>query len=135
MPTYKNEKSYPISFGRHYWVPDEEKRVPFFVPAEEIGLTVVSDDPKPRSQVLYSGELTIPLGETVVLPIPYCRKLSLQAATEGGGVVEISLGDRAIRLDGKYGLDLDRLDWDRLGKISLFSSEGATVNLLIMEVS
>jgi hypothetical protein len=135
MPTYKNEKSYPISFGRHYWVPGEEKRVPFFIPAEEIGLTVVSGDPKPRSQVLYSGEVTVPPGETVTLPVPYCRKLSLQAATEGDDVAEIHLGERSIRLDGKYGLDLDSLDWGRLGEISLSSLAGATVNLLVMEVS
>lgn len=133
MPTYKNEKPYTITWRRRYWSPGDSKEIPFFLPAVELGLTQVSDDPVPPSQILFSGEVTVKAEGAVEIPVPYCRSLYIQALTEGEDKAEIHLGGKVVVLNERYGLDLV-MEWDRLGTIKLTSTQGAVVSLLLVEV-
>ena len=48
MPTYQNDTDHRIThsdMGYMSWQPGEQKKLSFYVPHEELGLTLVSNEP------------------------------------------------------------------------------------------
>jgi hypothetical protein len=94
MPTYRNNTKRRIThadMSYMEWQPGEEKRLPFFVPHEELGLTLVSDQPAVNS-VARSWVVTLIPGEPLKLKLEYLEAFELSVFSESGSAA-MRIGD------------------------------------------
>ena len=117
MPTYKNDTEQRITHtDKTYisWNPGEARSLPYFVPYEELGLTLESPEPYVRrdtSLYLYR-ELVMAPGQVEVVKLPYHREFEL-SITCPKGLVKMKIGDgeEEIILDGEH-THVSRYAWD-----------------------
>lgn len=86
MPVYLNPKETSVTYNSEAWRPKETKPVSFFVP-DELGLTLMSENPRVSNQVLSSGVRTLAVGETLRLYIPECKSHIATIAVKSGILV------------------------------------------------
>lgn len=133
MPTYRNDKDYPVSWGAKLWAPGEERPVPFFMPGD-LGLTKTSDDPAPASPILMSQDIEIAAAGSESLEIPYPPSgRYLLSALAISGEASIAIGGKEILLDSTADYN-GRLPWGSVPSVTISSTEGATVRILAEEV-
>lgn len=101
MPTYRNDTERRITHqdtNTLEWQPGETKRLPFFVPYKDLGLTLASPEPYVlrNTSVRDYTEFELEPGATFVYDIPYHEafELSLSALS---GVVTVTVGDGGIK--------------------------------------
>ncbi len=128
MPTYKNTKDHPISWGARTWTPGEEKPVSFFMPAA-LGLVKISDDPAPAPQVLVSQELVIDAEGSSTIVIPWSERYLLSAIAITGAA-KLKISGAFVPLDDKADY-VGVLEWGRVPQLELSSVSGATVRILV----
>ena len=95
MPTYRNDTSRRITFcdmGYMEWAPGEDKRLTFHAPHEELGLTLVSDEPAAGAAACsWTVELTP--GDPITLPLKYHEAFELSIISEfGSAAMKIGSG-------------------------------------------
>jgi hypothetical protein len=73
------------------WQPGEEKRLPFYVPHEKLGLTVVSDAPA-ADRAVYDWTVTLTPDEPLVLPLQYFEAFELSIYSRSGSAY-VYIGD------------------------------------------
>ncbi len=139
MPTYKNETTSPISWGGNMWKPGEEKILSFFVPASDLGLTQTATTPAvPGLFMAGSGDKSVAAGTPLKVDVPYpsrSGRYTLSVACMEGETT-LALGDGATTITLGDGLDWMRegVPWERCSSITLSSTAGATVRVLMEEV-
>jgi hypothetical protein len=95
MPTYRNDTDHRIThadMGYMAWQPGEEKRLPFFVPHEELELTLVSDDPPAAGETSVARDWFIELtpNDPITLKLGYFEAFELSIHTvEGAAIMRI----------------------------------------------
>ena len=118
MPTYRNDTETRITFpDKHYisWQPGEQKALPFFVPHEMLGLTLVSPEPHvlrdPARGFGYT-EFIVKAGAPTVYKLPYAETIELSVMAPKG-LVRMYVGDRAepIAVDPQNN-HASRYPWD-----------------------
>ena len=100
MPTYRNDTAAKITHqakNNMEWMPGEEKRLAFFVPHTDLGLTLVDPEPfvRRRSSVYDYEEFELQPGQTVVYEIPYHETFELSLSARKGAA-EYLIGDSDV---------------------------------------
>lgn len=128
MPTYKNTKDHPISWGARTWTPGEEKPVSFFMP-NALGLVKISDEPAPAPHVLVSQETTIDAGGSFTMAVP-CVERYLLSAIAITGAAKLKISGALVPLDDNADY-VGVLEWGKVPQLELSSVSGATVRILV----
>ena len=132
MPTYKNETDRRITHqdkNRISWQPGEERRLPFFVPHEELGLTLVSDEPyvlRGRGRGLGYHEFVAGPDKTV-FKLPYCENVEVSVFVPKG-LAKMYLGDSdvPIAVDPQNN-HVGRYPWDMIAYLTFEADEATEV--------
>lgn len=120
------------------WEPGGSKELPFFVPYSDLGLTKTADTPAvPGLFMAGSGDKAVEAGTPLVVDVPYpsrSGKFTLSVACMEGEAT-LALGDGATAITLGDGLDWMRegVPWDRCSSLTLASTAGATVRVLMEE--
>lgn len=133
MPTYKNNTTHPVCYGRTVWQPGDEKRTAVFIPSH-VGLTLTDAEPVPPSPILVSENIVLEAATPQTVAVPYAPKVRISAQTVGDTTATISIGGESITLSKLVGWESVDLNWDTLGALTLVSEAGATVQLLVEAV-
>jgi hypothetical protein len=133
MPTYKNNTTRSICYGRMFWQPEDEKRTAVFIPSH-VGLTLTDAEPVPPSPILISENIVLEAATPQTVTVPYAPKVRISAQTVGDATATISIGGESITLSKLVGWESVDLNWDTLGALTLASEAGATVQLLVEAV-
>ena len=72
MPIVKNETEYTKFWNEFVFKPGEEKKINFLVPPE-LGLTLISEEPRVLPRCLAADSVPVTSGESVEIPIPMCE--------------------------------------------------------------
>jgi hypothetical protein len=72
VPTVVNNGTAVKFWNNMVFRPREEKRLDFFVPSE-LGLTVLSEEPRVSPRCLVAGEISVSENVTVEIAVPYCN--------------------------------------------------------------
>ena len=86
MPTYKNDTDRRITHcDMNYmeWEPGEKRSLPFYVPHEKLGLTLVSDYPA-ADRLVYDWTVELAPFEPETLVLPYLEAYELSIRTVAG---------------------------------------------------
>jgi hypothetical protein len=97
MPTYRNDTDHRVThadIGYMTWQPGDEKRLPFFVPHEDLGLTLVSDDPPVAKETSVAQDWTIELtpDDPITLKLRYFEAFELSIFSIEG-IAAMRIGD------------------------------------------
>ena len=137
MPTYRNETGRRVTHcDMNYmeWRPGEEKSLPFFVPHEKLGLTVVSDEPLVEKHVHdWTAELTPNDPLTVKLPYHEAFELSIHAAS---GSADVYIGDSAEPVtvnEMESHFSSAAYTYAKCPRLRLVSEEGAEIRIKVEE--
>ena len=90
MPTYRNDTETRITWGdKHYisWQPGEAKALPFFVPHEDLGLTLADPEPyvlRGRARGFGYTEFVVKPGTPEVYKLPYSETVELSVFVPKG---------------------------------------------------
>jgi hypothetical protein len=102
MPTYRNDTDKRIThYDRAYmeWQPGQTRRVPFFVPYKELGLTKVSDDPLAKTFV-QQWTIEFQAQDAGTFDIPYMERFELSIVGVSGTVrVYVANDDTGFTVD------------------------------------
>lgn len=118
MPTYRNDTDRRITFpDKHYlsWQPGEVKELEYFVPHEDLGLTMVDEQPyvlrgKPRG--FGYTEFTVKPEEKFVWWVPYSMTVELSVFSPSQAVkMYIGDGEAPIIVDPRNN-HVSRYPWD-----------------------
>jgi hypothetical protein len=114
------------------WQPGEEKGLGFFVPHGKLGLTLVSDDPKPDFAVFdWTAELD-PL-DPLDIELPYFESFELSIyAAAGSAQVFIGSGAAFISI-GAGESHVSTYTYARCPRLRLFSEESALIRVKLEE--
>ena len=106
MPTYKNDTDKRIThsdMSYMEWRPGEEKRLPFFVPHEKLGLTMTDEEPhvlRPHSRGLDYTEIMIEPGAPIeerTVKLPYAESVLVSVEVRDARAwVKMFVGDSDI---------------------------------------
>lgn len=135
MPTYKNETARKIThpdMGYMEWKPGETKRLPFFVPHEELGLTMTDDAPKVNKETSIVGdwEIDIAAGGAEVLKLPYIEAFELSVhSLDGAAVMQIGDSDEGDVLIGADESHWSSYSYARCPYLTFESVDGAIVRV------
>jgi hypothetical protein len=134
LPTYRNETGRRITFpdkGYLAWQPGEEKALAFFVPHEDLGLTVVSPEPwvlRGKSRGLGYNEMNIEPdapAEDRRWNLPYCETVEVSVFVLSGHVrMFIGDSDIPIVLDENNN-HVTRYPWDMAAYLT-FEADAVT---------
>ena len=133
MPTYKNNGTTQIYWRNVLWEPGQTRALGYFVPYTDLGLTLTSDLPSVDSPVLVSEDVTLEAGVAQEKAIPYAARIIVSAAAVTG-TATLTVGDKEITIDDTTDYVSTPLAWSKVESLSLSSSAGATVRLLVEEV-
>jgi len=133
MPTYKNNGTTQIYWRNVLWEPGQTRALTYFVPYGDLGLTVTDALPDVESPVLLSEDVVLSAGEGYLAVIPYAARI-LISADAITGTATLGVGGKEITLDDKTKYESTPLAWSKVESLSLSSSAGATVRLLVEEV-
>lgn len=134
MPKYKNNTAAPIVWGRFYFEPGQELTVNVYIPTDKTGLTLVAATPAPKSQLLLFESYTLAAGGSQTVDIPYCNKFALGVLTANSGQATVTIGGISADIGESFGLSLDSLLWERNAVMTITSTAGATINVVVSEV-
>lgn len=125
MPTYRNDTSNRITFqdkNRLHWQPGEVHQLHFFIPYDDLGLTLIDEQPyvlrNPTRGFGYTEFLVNP-GEPVVYKIPYSETIELSIFAPKG-LVKVYPGDclEPFAVD-KDIFHVSRYPWDMISHLTL----------------
>jgi len=133
MPTYRNNGTTQIYWRNVLWEPGQTRALTYFVPYGDLGLTVTDALPDVESPVLLSEDVVLSAGEGYLAVIPYAARI-LISADAITGTATLGVGGKEITLDDKTKYESTPLAWSKVESLSLSSSAGATVRLLVEEV-
>jgi hypothetical protein len=85
MPTLINNGTSAKIFNREIFRPGEEKRINFFVPPE-LGLTVLSEEPRVSPRCLTSGEIEVQENASAEIAVPFCTSFRASFVCLSGAV-------------------------------------------------
>ena len=133
MPTYRNDTEKRITHqdkNRISWQPGEEKGLPFFVPYEELGLTLTGPEPwvlRGRGRGFGYTELAVGAGQRAEFKIPYGETVELSVICPAG-FVRMYLGDSdvPIAVDPQNN-HVARYPWDMIAYLTFEADEDAEV--------
>lgn len=130
MPTYRNDTESRITFpDKHYlsWHPGEAKSLPYFVPYDDLGLTLIDPEPYVLKEGLGYEELQVTPYTSVVYKLPYAQSIELTVyALEGACVMTVGDSDTQIRIDQNNN-HLSTYAWDRSAYLTFASAASMTV--------
>ena len=133
MPTYKNATDSQIYWRNVLWEPGQTRALTYFVPYTDLGLTLTDALPAVDSPVLLSEDVTLVAGVSQKKSIPYAARIIVSAAAVTG-TATLTVGDKEITIDDTTDYVSTPLAWSKVESLSLSSSAGATVRLLVEEV-
>ena len=133
MPTYRNNGTTQIYWRNVLWEPGQTRAITYFVPYDDLGLTLTDALPAVDSPVLLSEDVTLVAGVAQTKTIPYAARIIVSAAAVSG-TATLTVGDKNITVDEITDYVSTPLAWSKVGSISLISAAGATVRLLVEEV-
>jgi hypothetical protein len=131
MPTYRNDTEGRIThadMSYMSWMPGEVHRLGFFVPHEKLGLTLVSDDPRPDFAVYdWTVELTALDPADVVLKYFEAFELSIYAVS---GSAKVYIGTNATPIGVSAGEShVGEYSYARCPSLRFFSEESAVLRV------
>jgi hypothetical protein len=136
LPTYRNDTDSRITFpdkGYMHWEPGEEKALIFFVPHEELGLTLTSPEPyvlRGKSRGLGYNEMEIEPGAPVerrTWKLPYCETVEVSVFA-ASGYVRMFVGDSdAPILVDEQNNHVARYSWDMSAYLTFEADAPASV--------
>ena len=133
MPTYRNDTDRRITHqdkNRLSWQPGEARSLPFFVPHEELGLTMVSPEPwvlRGRGRGVGYEELAVKAGERKVWKLPYCESVELSVFCPAG-LLRMYLGDSEVPIAvDPQNNHVGRYPWDMIAYLTFEADEDAEV--------
>ena len=130
MPTYRNDTGDRITFpDKHYlsWNPGESKALPYFVPYEDLGLTLVDPEPWVLKKGLGYAELGVTPGTPTVYKLPYAQSVELTVyALEGACEMYVGDSDERIKIDVNNN-HLSTYAWDRSAYLTFVTASPMTV--------
>ena len=133
MPTYRNQTERRITFpDKNYlsWQPGESRALHFFVPHEDLGLTLTSPEPyvmrRPTRGIGYTEFIVAPGGEEVY-NLPYSETVDLSVFVLKG-YVDMYVGDCEvpIRVDPNNN-HASHYPWDMSAWLTFRSDETTVV--------
>lgn len=133
MPTYKNATDSQIYWRNVLWEPGQTRALTYFVPYGDLGLMVTDALPAVDSPVLLSEDVVLSAGVAQEKAIPYAARIIVSAAAVTG-TATLTVGDKEITIDDTTDYVSTPLAWSKVESLSLSSSAGATVRLLVEEV-
>lgn len=138
MPTYRNDTQKRITHqdaNTLEWQPGEEKRLPFFVPWKDLGLTLVSAEPHvlKNTSVRDYTEFELRPGAVFVYDIPYHEAFELSlSALSGAAAVTVGDGDVRTVIDTRHD-HVSTYSW-KLSAYLTFEALGDTAAQIIVKV-
>lgn len=133
MPTYKNNGTTQIYWRNVLWEPGQTRALTYFVPYGDLGLTVTDALPAVDSPVLLSEDVVLSAGVVQKKDVPYAARIIVSVAAVTG-TATLTVGDKEITIDDTTDYVSTPLAWSKVESLSLSSSAGATVRLLVEEV-
>lgn len=138
MPTYKNETNGRITWSQKnyiYWMPGEERALPYWVPHEMLGLTLISDLPKATPEISALGywEVSLTSGEEFKLDLPYYEEFELSISMRKGSC-EFTIGDgEAIVVVDMDNNHLSKYAWDMTPFMNFVGTNSAESVVIIKQ--
>ena len=138
MPTYKNETKRRITWSQKnyiHWDPGAERELPYWVPHELLGLTLVSELPRatPEISVLGHWEVSLTNGEEFRLELPYYEEFELSISMRKGSC-EFTIGDgEAIVVVDMENNHLSRYAWDMTPFMNFVGTDSAESVVIIKQ--
>ena len=136
MPTYQNDTQSRITHqDKLYmvWKPGEIKALPFFVPYEQLGLTLIDEQPYVRrdSSVYDYNEFEVQVGQKLVYNIPYHETFELSLAIISGEVeMYIGDGDVPTIIDELHD-HVSTYAWDKTAYLTFVGTGTATAQIKV----
>lgn len=131
MPTYRNNTNERITFpDKNYltWQPGQERACPFFVPYEELGLTLADDKPyvlRGNTRGFGYAEFMVQPGQRAVYKIPYSETVELSVFSPSQ-MVRMYVGDCEIPiLVDPRNNHASRYPWDMCAYLTFEGAEWA----------
>ena len=124
MPTYKNDTARKIThpdMGYMEWKPGETKRLPFFVPHENLGLTLVDDEPLDTDSVYGDWTIALPSGGEAAVSLKYMEAYELSVYATGGNDEPVAINEKEWHVSA--------YTYARCPSLRFTSTSGATVRI------
>ena len=135
MPTYRNDTDKRIThayMNYMYWSTGEVKRLPFYVPHEKLGLTVVSDDPI-ADRLVYDWTVELAPFEPETLELPYFEAFELSIRTVAGSAeIRVGESDTAIGVNSEE-IHVSTYTYARCPRLRFVSESDAKLHVKMEE--
>ena len=133
MPTYRNDTETRITWGdKHYisWQPGEAKALPFFVPHEDLGLTMSAPEPyvlRGRARGFGYTEFVVKPGTPEVFRLPYSETVEISVFVPKG-LVRMYVGDCLVPIAvDPQNNHVSRYPWDMSAYLTFEADEETEV--------
>lgn len=137
MPTYRNDTDKRITFSdKNYleWSPGQTRALEYFVPHEELGLTMTSEEPyvlreKPRG--FGYKTLAVEPGKKNIYPVPYSNTVEISVLSPEGEAV-MTIGDSLIPIPvGPKQYHVSRYPWDMVGYLTFEADRRINIHIKV----
>jgi len=147
MPTFKNETSHYIDYEQETggkknmlrFKPDEERALPFWLPYQQLGLTLISADyPAVPNTVLISGNFNFDEGTERKFNIEPCDDYALSIIVQSGKIA-LYHGNSPVSVEVAENIDVPyhyraKLEWEYAPYLRVVGLENGTTATIHAEI-
>jgi len=137
MPTYRNDTDKRITFpDKNYleWAPGQTRALEYFVPHEELGLTMTDERPwvlRDNPRGFGYETLEVKRGQKTVYRVPYSMTVELSVLSPEGDVA-MTVGDSLIPITvGPKQYHVSRYPWDMVGYLTFEAENTVRVHIKV----
>ena len=137
MPTFKNDTKHYIDYEAKNvllrFEPNEERGLPFWIPYQKLGLTLVNADyPAVPNTILISGNFNFDNGTERKFNIEPCESYSIDISVQKGKIAMYPSNSAvSVEIEGDYKATLD---WGYAPYLRIKGLEAGTVAAIRAEV-